>query len=257
MLIPWLHPVVARWQFGAFGHDAGVQLSGKAIGTGCVPPLGKDAVVLVDELSWCLVRGMARSRSEQHEPRCVGRSHLMAREELDRSIGEILGEVIAGCPGARCGDVAVVANQFRRVLVGLGVEEAVIAIEATAKRPPVERAARSGFGQAHDVPLAHHVVAVAVRAKHLRDGRDGRVELASITGKARIEIGEAAHADAVMVVAGEEAGPRGRAHGGCVETGHAHAFRGEAIDDRGVDLASIAPEVTEADVIEEDDEDVR
>jgi hypothetical protein len=47
-------------------------------------------------------------------------------------IEKILGEVISGGKSSRGCNVAVVTNQFRRVLVCLGIEEAVEPVEAPA-----------------------------------------------------------------------------------------------------------------------------
>jgi hypothetical protein len=58
----------------------------------------------------------------------------------------------------------VVADELRRVLIGLGIEKTVEAIEPAPERPAIERPGRTALGQGRDVPLADHAVAIGIRA---------------------------------------------------------------------------------------------
>ena len=151
---------------------------------------------------------------------------------------------------AGSGDVGVVTHQLGGVLVGLGVEESVVAVEAAPERPAVERAGRAGLGESGDVPLADEVVAVAVRAQQLGECRDVGVDLAAVAGEPAVEVGEAAHADRVVVASRQQRRPRRRAHRGRVESGVPEPLGGEPVDRRCGDLGAVAAEVGEPDVVE-------
>ena len=130
-------------------------------------PLANSASYLRDQIARRLVRRVAGAERDPGQPR---RSRLvgdMVGEIADRLVDQIGGQVIAGREGARRIDRRVVAHQLRRVLVGLGIHEAVEAVEAAAERPAVERPGRARLGQRRDVPFAQHVVAIAVRPQHL------------------------------------------------------------------------------------------
>ena len=63
--------------------------------------------------------------------------------------------------------------------------------------------------------------------------------------------------DGVVVAAGEQARPRGRAQGGDVEAVVAQPAGGEPVDGRGVDVAAEAAELAEPQVVEHDHQHVR
>ena len=63
----------------------------------------------------------------------------------DRLVDQIGRQVIAGGEVAGRIDRRVVAHQLGRVLVGLGIQEAIEAVEAAAERPAVERAGGARF----------------------------------------------------------------------------------------------------------------
>ena len=200
---------------------------------------------------------MAGAQRHPGEPRDLGPVAGMVGEIADRLVDQVGRQVIARRERAGRLDRRVVAHQFGRVLVGLGIHEAVVAIEAAAERPAVERAGRARLGERRHVPLAQHVVAIAVRAQHLGDGARLLRDLAAIAGIARIEIGEAADAHRMMVAAGQQRGARGRAHRRRMEAGVAQAALGDRIHGRGRDRRAVAAEVGEADIVEQDDKDVR
>ena len=57
----------------------------------------------------------------------------MIGDEADRLIDQVRGQMITVGVAAGRIDMGVFGDQFRRVLVGLGVEEAVEAVKTTAK----------------------------------------------------------------------------------------------------------------------------
>ncbi len=180
----------------------------------------------------------------------------MARQVGDRLIDQIGGQVIAASEGTRRVDVAVVAYQFRGVLVGLGIHESVEAVEAAAQWPAVERPCCAGLGQWRDMPLAQHVVAVTVFTQHLGDGAGFPSDLATISGKSAVEVGQAAHAHGMMVASRQQGRAGGRAHGCCVKTCVGQALGSEPVDCRRLDCRAIAAEVRETDIVVKHDQDV-
>src|SRR6516165_10770035 len=78
----------------------------------------------------------------------------------------------------------VVANKLRRILIGLGIKEAIETIESAPERPAVERPGGAAFDERGHVPFADHVIAIGMCAQHLRqspglarscrDSRDSR-----------------------------------------------------------------------------------
>src|ERR1044072_8188872 len=98
--------------------------------------------------------------------------------------------MIAVGVAARRIDMRVVGDELRRVLVSLGVEEGIEAIEAAPERAAAGRAGG---------PARH----LGGRPRLARD-------LPAIAGIAGIEIGEAPDPDRMMVAPGEQRGARRR-----------------------------------------------
>ena len=61
---------------------------------------------------------------------------------------------------AGCLNMAVVAHQFRRVVVGLGVKKAIKSIKTAPQWPTVEWARGPGFSKWRNVPFADHIIAI-------------------------------------------------------------------------------------------------
>jgi hypothetical protein len=222
-----------------------------------VPSIAEHRVVLHDEIMRRLMRCVAGTECQPGQPGLVGPCGDMLGNEADRLIDEIFGEVIAAFISAGQRDAGIVADQLRRILIGLRIHEAIVAIEPAPERPAVEWTRGTGLGQRRDVPFAEHVVAVAVRPQHLGDGAGFACDLAAIARIAAVEIGEAADADGVMIASGQQCRTRRRAHRRGVEAGIAQARRRESIDGRRRDRRTVAAEIREADIVEQNDEDVR
>ena len=184
------------------GNDAAFDLCSDPVGACLIPAFRKDLGVLVDEGDRCLMWSVAGAGREEHVPRHVGCGSDVARQVRDGLVGEVFGDVVAGCVVAGSGDVGVVADQLGGVLVGFRVEESVEAVKAATERPAVERASRTGFGEWRAVPLTDHVAAVSVRPEHFGERRGVGGDLAAVSGVAAVEVGEAAHTNVVMVASG-------------------------------------------------------
>ena len=255
--VPRLHEIIARRHKRVGRHQPGLLHRGEAALALYVPAVGELCVIVADQLLRRLMRRVACAIGEPQQERRVGLRRDVIGDEADRLVGQVGGEVIAAgvCAGRR--HHRVVAHQLGRILIGLGVHEAVEAIEPAPQRPAIDRPRRPGLAQRRNVPFADHVAVVAMRAQHLRQRARLAPDLAAIAGITAVEIGEAAHADRMVIAPRHQRGAGGGAHRGGVEAGIAHPARRDRVDRRGADRRAVAAEVREADVVEQDDDDVR
>ena len=107
-----------------------------------------------------------------------------------------------------------------------------------------------------DVPLAGHEGGVTGGPENLGEGGGAAVQLSFVSGE-RPGLHHVADARLVRVEAGEQGGAGGAAAGGVVEAGETEAVFREGVEVRGLDLAAVAADVGPAQVIGEDDDDVR
>ena len=160
---PGPHPFGAWREHRALGHDAGGDLAGEQLVAPGVPALVEDAPVRVDPLGRHVVRRMHRPEGEVQEEGLAGRALLLVLDHADRLIGQVLAQVVAVLGAAGRVDVVVVAHEVRRPVVGVALEEAVVALEAEAERPGVERPGRGALPARGEVPLADGQGRVAPR----------------------------------------------------------------------------------------------
>ena len=177
-------------------------------------------------------------------------------DEADGVVDQVLAQVVALVGGARRVDGVVVVDQLGVELVGLALEEPVVPVEAALARPLVVGAGGRGVLHGAQVPLAHGEGGVPLVAQHLGHGGGVVGDVAAHVRVAAVEVGDRAHPDGVVVPAGEQRGPGGRAQGGDVEVGVAEPLRGQTVDVRGGQLGAVAAEVGEAGVVEEDEDHV-
>ena len=253
---PRSHPVVAGRHVGGGRDQAHGLLPRQPALALHVPAFGEDRVVALDDGLWRLVGRVAGARREPQEPGRLRRVGRVIGDVADRLVHQVGGQVVALGVALRLFDRGVVAHQLRRILVGLGVHESVVAVEAPAQRPAVEGARGAGLAQRGHVPLADHVVAVAVRPQHLRQGPGFLGDLAAVAREAGIEVGQAPHPHRMVVAAGEQRRTGRRTHGGGVEAVQPHAGLGQGVDGRRPDRRAVAAEVRESDVVEQHHQDV-
>ena len=226
MRVPRFDAVVARRHLRFGRHDAHRLLLCHALFAFDVPAVREHGVVTLDDIGRRLMWRMTGAKGEPRQPRQVGPVRHVIGDEADRLIDQIGRQVIAVGVSPRRIDVGVVGDKLRCVLIGLGIEEAVEAIEAAPQRPAVERSGGAALRQRRDMPFADHVIAIGMRLQHLGQRPGLARDLAAISGIAAVEIGEAADADRMMIAAGEQRRARGRAHRGGMEAGVTHALRG-------------------------------
>ena len=204
--------------------------------------------------AWCGRVRCARAVPEQERAVGVGPAELA--EVGDGVVRQVGLQVVALLGRPRRLDVVGVAHQVGRPLVRLTVEEPVVPVEALTGRPhPVGAGVTLVAG--HEVPLADAEGGVAVGPQDLGERPRGLREVARVPGKVRRQVGQHAHADAVMVAAGEQAGPGRRADRGGVEVREPEPPTGQPVDVRCLEVRAVATEMGEAEVVEDEHQDVR
>src|SRR5262249_56311511 len=157
------------------------------------------APVTIDPRARCLMRRVRSAGREIEEEWLLGRRLVQVLHGANRLVGEVLGQMVAVLGRARRLDEPVVAHQLRGPLVGVAVQEAVVALEAEAERPALERTGRALLPARRQVPLADRDRGVArvpqeswQRARRARDA-------AVVTGEADGDVGEESHAAGLVV----------------------------------------------------------
>jgi hypothetical protein len=178
----------------------------------------------------------------------------MVADVGDGMLDEVAAEVIARSSGRR--DRPVVLVELGMPLVGERPMEPVPAIETPPEWPVLARARGTIVRGIGEMPLAHGVGPVAMLAQDLGHRRRLACDAALVARKTARPLADDADPDRVRVAPGEQARARGRAHRRNVKVRVAQAARGECVDARRRDLGTVAAEVGEPDVIENDANDV-
>ena len=111
---------VQRRQLGVGRDDAHLLLARERLLAHRLIAHVEAALEAVDPLLRRVVRGVAGARRVVEEERLVGRQHLGVLDELERLVGEVLGEVVALLRRARRVDGMAVVDQLGIPLVRLG-----------------------------------------------------------------------------------------------------------------------------------------
>ena len=199
---------------------------------------------------------MTGTRCKQHHPWCVGCASSVVCNVGNGVVNKIFGEVIASPIRSRCGDMSVVAHNFRAVLVSLCIEESVEAVKPACKWPSIEGTSGACFGERCDMPFADHVVAVAVRAEHFSKCSCFVCDLAAIAGVAAVEVGEATNTNRVMITASEKCCTSGGTHRCRMKAREAKSALCNRINSGCVVLGAVATKVCEAHIVKQHDENV-
>ena len=222
-----------------------------------VPSLVEHAPVRVDPLGRDVVGRVHGAEGEVQEEGLAGCALLLVLDHADGLVGQVLAQVVAVLGPARRLDVVVVADQVRRPVVGVALEEAVVALEAEAERPGVEGPGGRALPARREVPLADgqgRVPGVAQQARE-RGGRLGQAGV--VAGEGQRDVGQESHPDGVVVAPGEERRPCRRAQRGDVEAVEGRALRGERVEVRRPDVRAEGAQMAEAGVVEHDGDHVR
>ena len=154
------------------------------------------------------MRRVTRAGAEVQEEGLVGLGRFEVGDELHRAVGEVLGEVIPPVDRTRREDAVVVVHERRRELVRLTTEVAVEALEPAAEGPACPRRPEMHLLERSEVPFADGVRGVALRHEHLGQEAVLLADAAVVPREAGDEVGDASHADAVVVASRKHTRPR-------------------------------------------------
>ena len=255
--VPGRHPRREPGQPPVGRHDAHLLLAREAALAQPVPALVVGAPIAFEVARARLQRHVRRVVRDIEEERLVGIGRAVRAQPAGRTIGPVVAAEVVVRIGV-AGDEAVAVDQVaRREAVGLGADEAVETVEAALQRPGGAVTGRLHVVVGGVVPLADAVGRPAALAQQLGQGRCVGADLARLVAReAGVVVRQPAAADRMRILAGQQRGTRRRAHRHGRVAGEAQAARGECIDVRGPDLAAVAAEVGEAQVVEQDHHDV-
>ena len=197
---------------------------------------------------------MRGAEGEVDEEGLVGRQRVLRLHPFDGVVHQIRGEVIVRVVGRL--DRLGARVERRRPLVGLRTYKAIEILKAIAGRPAVEGSRRAYLPHRCLVHLAIGGRAVAVQPQRLGDGGRGVRADRVVAGRRGGRLGDAAHADRVMVAPGEQRLPRRGAERGGVEAGVLQALVRHPLQSGHVDRTAEGARGAEAHVVDQDDDDV-
>ncbi len=141
-LFPGLDAGITGRETRVRGHDAHLDLTREPSIAHRVPAVVEAPPILLHELPWRLMRGMGRAEGQVEEHRSIGADADRVGVHRERSIDQILREVVTVLWCRRGSDHVVVGDQIGMELVGLAVQETVEAIEAATEGPLIEGSGR-------------------------------------------------------------------------------------------------------------------
>ena len=151
---PGLYPLGSFGQHRALGHHARGALAVEQLVAPDVPALVEHAPVGVDPLGCHMVRRVHGAQREVQEEGLARGTLLLVLHHADRLIGQVLAEVVALFGPARSLDVVVVADEIGGPVVGVTLQEPVVALEAEPERPGGEGSGGRALPAGGEVPLA-------------------------------------------------------------------------------------------------------
>ena len=242
---------------GVVWNDAELLLPGERFFAQLVPAAVELAFVFVRPFLRDMMGRVGRARREIHHERLVGHQHLLLAHPGDGAVREVFRQRIAllGRLGRLHGRCALI--EPGKVLVRLAADEAVEMLEARTGRPLVERPHGRDFPIGHFVALAELRRRIAVELQDLGQRRFFLGPDAVVARRRRRHLGDRAHADGVMVSTGEKRLARRRAQSGRVEPIVLQPIGRKAFGGGRVARAAKGARGAEADIVEENDQDVR
>ena len=256
--VPGGHRLVPRGQFRPLWHDPQRLLTGERLFAQLVPALVELALVPVRPLLGHVVRRVAAAGGVIEHPRLRRVVATYPVQPVDGLVGHRLGEVerlfVVAVDDT---DEPLVLRDHRVVLTGLWRQEAPEVVEPPSVGPMVERSGRSLFTLRGQVPLSDARGGVPVLLQDPRERRRVPWQHRGVAGEPTRELGDATHADRMVVASGEQRSSRRRAHRGHVEPVVAQPALGHPVVVRGSDGSSEGTRVAESRIVDEDHQDVR
>ena len=167
------------------------------------------------------------------------------------------GQVPLRIPDERLDMRGIPEQRARRPLVGVAAHETVEVLEPHAGRPLVERTRLARLIDRRVVILSEPRRAVAVLQENATNRGAILADHAVVTGEARRDLRDHTEPDRVVVAPGDQCSPGRRAQRGRVEIGVAQPAGGDAVQRRRRNDAAECGWCTKADVVGEDQQDVR
>ena len=255
--VPGRHLLGARGELAVGRDDPELLLPGEGLLAQLVPALVELALVFVGPLFRNVVGRVGGAGGEVDEERLVGRQRLLLRNPLDGLVGHVRHEVVALLGRLLVLDRRGALVERRIPLVRLAAEEAVEVLEAAAAGGPrVKGADGAGLPDGDFVVLAELRGGVAVEFERLRQGRHGVGPNRAVARRAGRDLGDAGHADGMVVAPGEQRLAGRRADGGGVETIVPQATRRQLVQGRRLAGAAESAGGPEPGVVNEDDQHV-
>ena len=195
---------MARGQLAVGWDDAELLLPREGLFAQLVPAVIELALVQVRPILGHMVRGVGGARREVDEERLVRRQRLLLADPGDRLVGHVLHQVVALFGRLRHLDRRGAFEKCRIPLVRLSADEAVEVFEAAAAaRPGVERPDRAGLPDWDFVAFAELRGRVAVQLQGPSNRRGAVGQDRVVARRAGGDLGDAAHADGMVVAAGQ------------------------------------------------------
>jgi len=253
--VPRLDLLRPRRERRVGGNDANLLLPRESLLAQLVPALVEPALELGDPF---LRRVMRRVRSAGRvvlQPRLLRRHRMQQANARDGLVSHVPVEEIVLV--VRRLDRLRAFEQCRRPLIRVGADEAVEVFEAERGGPQVERSGLARLPIRHVVVLAVPRGVVAVLLQHLGE-RAGALRHERVVPRvAGGELHDRAGRVAVVIAAGEQRGARRRAQRSGVELRVAKSRLGYTVHRRRGNGSSERARGAEADVIGQDEQDVR
>ena len=184
-----------------------------------------------------------------------GRDGLLGADPLDGLVGDVVVEVVVRVAQVRLDGLGPVEDRGPP-LAGLGPDEPVELFEAQAGRPEIERSGLAVLPVGHVVVLAEPGGVPALLLEDFGDGGGVLAHQAVVAGEAGGQFHDVAGMHRVVVAAGEQRRARGRRDRRGVELRVAQPVLGQLVQRRRVAGPAEGARRAEADVIEEDDDDI-
>ncbi len=197
---------------------------------------------------------MARPHRQIEKIGSLGRGGFVILDVVNGLIDQVFGQMIV--VAGRCFDRLIVAVELGIPLIGKGALEAVPPIKTASERPVRKGAGCAHFLHGRQVPFADGDGPVAVISKNFGKRGCPAGHKAAIAGKPGRPFRNCAHADGVGVPSRQKTRARWRAHRYDVKIRVANAAPREPVHVRRIDFRSKATEIGEADVVQQDEDDV-
>ena len=212
----------------------------------------KAALELVGPFFGDMVRRVRGAGRVVQEERLVRRDGLGVLDELQRLVGQVLGEVVALFRKLWLVDRVVVVHQVRVPLIGLRAQEPVEPLEPAPGRPVPPGRRDVHLHRRAQVPLADRVRVPALLAQDLGDHAILRRDRPARVREPDRGLGDARHRVARVITPGQQARAGRRAQRRRMPLGVPDPIVRDPVDVRRPDRAPVAAHGRKAHVIEHD-----